>query len=64
MELTFIAMDIAKKVFQLHWVEPQTGAIERLQLKRAQVLPWFAQRERAVVLMEACGGAMSGAGNS
>jgi transposase len=57
MELNVIAMDIAKKVFQLHWVEPDTGSIERLQLKRAQVLPWFANRQPALVVMEACGGA-------
>jgi len=57
MELNVIAIDIAKKVFQLHWVEPDTGSIERLKLKRSQVLPWFANREPALVLMEACGGA-------
>lgn len=57
MELNVIAIDIAKKVFQLHWVEPATGCIERLKLKRAQVLPWFANHEPAMVMMEACGGA-------
>ena len=57
MELTVIAIDIAKKVFQLHWVEPETGSIEQLKLKRAQVLPWFANRQAALVMMEACGGA-------
>jgi transposase len=57
MELTVIAIDIAKKVFQLHWVEPEAGSIERLKLKRAQVLPWFANRQPSVVMMEACGGA-------
>jgi transposase len=57
MELNVIAIDIAKKVFQLHWVEPNTGGIERLKLKRAQVLTWFANREPALVAMEACGGA-------
>ena len=57
MELTVIAIDIAKKVFQVHWVERDTGSIERLKLKRSQVLPWFANRQRAVVMMEACGGA-------
>ncbi len=36
MELNVIAIDIAKKVFQLHWVESDTGSIERLKLKRAQ----------------------------
>ena len=57
MELSVIAMDIAKKVFQLHWVECETGSIERLKLKRVQVLPWFANRQPALVVMEACGGA-------
>jgi transposase len=56
MELNVIAIDIAKKVFQLHWVEPDTGSIERTKLKRAQVLAWFANREPVLVAMEACGG--------
>lgn len=57
MKLTVVAIDIAKKVFQLHWVEPETGVIERLKLKRAQLLPWMANRQPSVVMMEACGGA-------
>jgi len=56
-KLTVVAIDIAKKVFQLHWVEPETGVIERLKLKRAQLLPWMANRQPSVVMMEACGGA-------
>jgi len=57
MELNVVAIDIAKRVFQLHWVEPETGCIERLKLKRAEVLPWFANRVPSLVLIEACGGA-------
>src|SRR5262252_8635492 len=57
MELNVIAIDIAKKIFQLHWVEPDSGTIERLKLKRAQMLPWLANRQRSLVVMEACGGA-------
>lgn len=57
MELTVIAVDIAKSVFQLHWVAPETGVIERQKLKRDKMLPWFANREASIVLMEACGGA-------
>jgi transposase len=38
-------------------VEPDTGSIERLKLKRAQLLAWFACRQPALVMMEACGGA-------
>ena len=41
MERTVIAVDIAKKVLRLHWVEMDTGRIERLQLKRAKLLEWF-----------------------
>jgi len=44
-------------VFQLHWVEPDTGSIERLKLKRDQLLEWFAARQPVRVAMEACGGA-------
>jgi hypothetical protein len=29
-----VGVDIAKRVFQLHWVEPETGEIVVLQLKR------------------------------
>ena len=35
MELNVIAIDIAKKVFQLHWVEPDTGSIERMKVIEA-----------------------------
>jgi hypothetical protein len=27
MELTAVGVDVAKRVFQLHWVEPETGEI-------------------------------------
>lgn len=57
MKLNVIAVDLAKKVFQLHWVDPETGVIERLKLKRAQMLSWFANCEQSLVMMEACGGA-------
>ena len=57
MEQTTIAVDIAKSVFQLHWVEPDVGPIERLRLKRDKLLAWLANRDPAVIVMEACGGA-------
>ncbi len=57
METNVIAIDVAKKVFQLHWVEAETGSIERLKLKRSQMLEWFAARQPVRVAMEACGGA-------
>jgi transposase len=57
MKLTIIGMDIAKQVFQLHALDPQSGQIERFKLKRAQVLEFFARRAPSIVVMEACGSA-------
>jgi transposase len=57
MKLTTIGVDLAKRVFQLHWVEAETGEIWRRQLRRDQVMEFFAKRERSVVAMEACGSA-------
>ena len=57
MKHTVIGMDIAKHIFQLHIVDPATGVVERTKLKRAEVLVYFAQRPRALVAMEGCGGA-------
>ena len=57
MEGKVIAMDIAKTVFQLHWVDADSGSIEKLKLRRSQVLLWFANRSPVRVAMEACGGA-------
>jgi transposase len=57
MEPTIIAIDLAKRVFQLHYVEPETGAIHSKVLKRAQLVPFFANRSSIRVVMEACGSA-------
>jgi transposase len=57
MKRTTIGLDLAKRVFQVHAVDEQTGEISREQLKRGQVLQYFANREASVVAMEACGSA-------
>jgi len=57
MKLTIIGMDIAKQVFQLRALDPQSSEIERIKLKRAQVLKFFAKRVPSLVVMEACGSA-------
>lgn len=57
MKVTTFGLDLAKRVFQLHWVDVETGEIGRRQLKRAQVLEWFGNRAPAVIAMEACGSA-------
>ncbi|MHB1201491.1 MAG: IS110 family RNA-guided transposase, partial [Polaromonas sp.] len=55
--LPIIGMDIAKNVFQLHIVDPQTGELERIKLKRDRVSAFFANRQPTLVALEACGGA-------
>jgi hypothetical protein len=43
-----VGVDIAKRVFQLHWVEPETGEIVALQLKREKFLEHFANRSKCL----------------
>lgn len=57
MNYTVIGMDLAKRVFQLHWVESETGEIHKLRLKRSQVIEFFTNRKPCIVAMEACGSA-------
>jgi transposase len=51
-----IGVDAAKRVFQLHWVDKETGEIVGLQLKRDQFLEHFANQGPCLIGMEACGG--------
>jgi transposase len=57
MEAATIAVDLAKRVFRIHYVEPETGTIHSKVLKRAQLVPFFANRPASRVVMEACGSA-------
>jgi transposase len=50
------ASHIAKRAFQLHSVQPETGEIVALQLKRERSLEHFANRSKCLIGMEACGG--------
>lgn len=56
-QLPVVGMDIAKNVFQLHLVDPLTGEIKQVKLKRDRVSSFFANHPRSLVAMEACGGA-------
>jgi transposase len=51
-------LDLAKSVFQVHGVVAATGeVVARKQLRRGQVLRFFAQQPPALIGMEACGSA-------
>ncbi|WP_423749424.1 IS110 family transposase [Pseudomonas sp. VD9] len=57
MKLTTVSVDLAKALFQLHAIDEQGKTALRKQLKREQVVPFFATLEPCLVGMEACGGA-------
>ena len=52
-----VGVDIAKSVFQVHYVDHKTGEIVNKPLKRAKFLEFFVNRARCLIGMEACGGA-------
>ena len=53
-EITTIGLDTAKSVFQLHGINADHHPVLRRQLKRRQVLPFFAKLPPCVVGIEAC----------
>jgi transposase len=57
MKITTIGIDLAKNVFQVHGVDERGKAGLKKQLKRAQVLPFFANLPPCLIGMEACASA-------
>jgi transposase len=57
MNITTVGVDLAKIVFQIHGVDARGKVGIRKQLKRSQVIGFFAQLPPCLVGMEACGGA-------
>ncbi len=55
MKRTVVDVDSAKREFQLHWVEIDSGEMISAQLKRAKFLEHFANRRPCLIGMEACG---------
>lgn len=52
-----IGLDLAKNVFQVHGVNEHGTAVLRKQLRRDQVVVFFANLPTCLVGMEACGSA-------
>ncbi|OJA85394.1 hypothetical protein BGV48_26880 [Burkholderia ubonensis] len=52
-----VGVDIAKRVFQVHYVDRETGEIVNKAIKREKFLEHFANRAACRIGMEACGGA-------
>lgn len=44
-----VGIDIAKRVFQLYWIDMETGEVSSLQLKRERFLEHFANRQACLI---------------
>ena len=56
MKIMRIGIDLAKNVFQIHGVDKQEQVVLRKQLRRKQMLTFFAQLPPCLIGMESCGG--------
>ena len=56
-EVVTMGLDIAKSVFQVHGVDAAGEVIVRRQIRRAQLLQFFARQPACVVGIEACASA-------
>ena len=54
MQITTIGLDIAKNVFQIHGIDAAEKVVVRKQLRRGQVMKFFAALPPCLVGMEAC----------
>lgn len=57
MKLTTIGLDLAKNVFQLHGTDDEGRTVLKKQIKRPQMLSFFANLVPCKIGMEACGSA-------
>jgi transposase len=54
MQMTVIGLDLAKNVFQVHGIDGSGKIVLKRQLRRSEMLPFFAGLEPALVGIEAC----------
>ena len=54
MQITTIGLDLAKNVFQVHGIDASEKVVVRKQLRRSQVIAFFAALPPCLVGMEAC----------
>ena len=57
MNSNVFGIDIAKQVFQIHWVDQETSEVHSGKVKRKDFVQYFANQQPSMIGMEACGGA-------
>jgi len=57
MKVTTIGIDLAKNVFQIHGVDKEGKSVLKKQIKRDQLVQFFANLAPCLIGMEACGSA-------
>jgi transposase len=57
MQVSRFGLDLAKNVFQVHGVDATGAVVVQRQLRRGQVVKFFAAQPPALIGMEACGSA-------
>jgi len=57
MNITTYGLDIAKRVFQLYWVDIKSGEIHNRKFGKQELLEFLSQREAGLIALEACGSA-------
>jgi transposase len=55
MNATTYGLDVAKRVFQMYWVDAQTGEIVNRRFRRDELIGFLIQRPAGRVALEACG---------
>ena len=56
MEITVLAIDLAKEVFQLHGTDAQGRAVLKKRLRRSELRVFVANLKPCIIGLEACGG--------
>jgi transposase len=57
MNATTYGLDVAKQIFQMYWVDAQTGEIANRRFRRDELIAFLAKRPAGRVALEACGSA-------
>lgn len=55
MNTTVYGLDIAKRAFQLHWVEAESGEIKNRSFGKEALIQFLANRPAGQIALEACG---------